>query len=300
MGNRSGKLAEGRSMNSKEDNKFDASLSISENIKTTGFTQAQTPVKNYLPVFVSLRQQLNIQHSSSIGKDNQDIDDCIKIGNTFVFTDWKHRQLTIYNVARTGIDRIPLRYAPYYITSIDCYTVAVSCTYYKTILIINLSGSVTSSIETSGYCHGISYNDNNLYVVIGVSIIHMIDMTGKVIRTIPPPSYHIHDITVDRDRLVFINNTSIYCCSLDGKQMWNFKNDKFQDLYRVKTDDERNVYVTDRIKNDVVVISDDGNHHRELLSESDGLYMPLGIYFDKKENILLACNVNDRKVLFST
>ncbi|VDI37390.1 Hypothetical predicted protein [Mytilus galloprovincialis] len=70
--------------------------------------------------------------------------------------------------------------------------------------------------------------------------------------------------------------------------MWKFK--KIPDLGRVTTDDEGNVYVTSEETHTVVVVSEDGKRHRELLTESDGLNKPWGIYYDKKENSLLVCN----------
>ncbi|CAG2218157.1 unnamed protein product [Mytilus edulis] len=253
--------------------------------------QDQISVKTNLPVSVTLRQQLNIKKSTN---ENLFITSCIKTGNTLVFTDCNNNRLIICNSDGTDIHHIPLSYKPHYITEIDSNTVAVSCLYDKTILIINISTrSITSTINTSGYCHGISYNDNNLYVVIDRSIIHVMDLTGKVIRTIPLPSNYIYDITVDRDRLVCIDITSIYCCSLDGKVIWQFEKDEFQDLTRVTTDNEGNVYVTNEKTHTVIVVSDDGKHHRELLTESDGLDEPRGIYFDKKENVLLVCNERD-------
>ncbi|CAG2224698.1 unnamed protein product [Mytilus edulis] len=259
-----------------------------EPIKEEIFTQDQAFVKNNLPVSVIFSQQLNIKKSEN---ENQSITSCIKIGNTLVFTDWSNNRLIICNSDGTDIHHIPLSYPPEYITEIDSNTVAVSCIYDSTILIINISTrSVTSTINTSGYCWGISYNDNNLYVVIDRSIIHVMDLTGKVIRTIPAPSDDITNITVDRDRLVYIDETSIYCCSLDGKLMWKFKMGEIQDLRRVSTDNEGNVYVTNEMTNTVLVVSEDGKHHRELLTKSDGLYRPWGIYFDKKENVLLVCN----------
>ncbi|CAG2252828.1 unnamed protein product [Mytilus edulis] len=253
------------------------------------FDEDQAYVKNNFPVSVTLRQQLNITKSEN---ESLFISSCIKTGNTLVFTDCNNKRLIICNSDGTDIHHIPLSYKPRFITEIDSNTVAVSCNNDSTILIINISTrSITSTINTSGFCDGISYNDNNLYVVIG-GIIHVMDLTGKVIRTIPVPTDDIRDITVDRDRLVCIDyiTSSIYCCSLDGKVMWKFKKDEFQDLRRVTTDNEGNVYVTDRRKNTVIVVSDDGKHHRELLTESDGLRNPCGIYFDKKENTLLICN----------
>ncbi|CAC5405130.1 unnamed protein product [Mytilus coruscus] len=226
------------------------------------FTQAQTPVKYNLPVSVNLRQQFNIKKSK---KENLSIFSCIKIGNTLVFTDYDNKRLIICNSDGTDIHHIPLSYTPYYMTEVNINTVAVSC-HNKTIPIINIStGSVTRTINTSGSCYGISYNDNNLYVVIDQSIIHVMDLTGKVIRTIPLPSGLILDITVDRDRLVCIGYRSIYCCSIEGKLIWKFKKDNFQDLNHVTTDDEGNVYVTHYKTNTVIVVSDDGKHYRKFL-----------------------------------
>ncbi|CAG2210555.1 unnamed protein product [Mytilus edulis] len=259
-----------------------------ETSKEETFIHDQASVKNNLPVSVTLRKQLNIKQST-----NEDlfITTCIKTGNTLVFTDCHNNRLIICNSDGTDIHHIPLSCKPRFITEIDSNTVAVTCRYDNTILIINISTrSITSTIKTSGSCFGISYNDNNLYVVINMDIIHVMDLTGEVIRTIPLPTDYILDITVDRDRLVCINITSIYCCSLDGKLMWEFKNDKFKTLNCVTTDNEGNVYVTDRETHTVLVVSDDGKHHRELLTESDGLDRPCGIYYDKKENILLVCN----------
>ncbi|XP_052097384.1 uncharacterized protein LOC127732394 isoform X2 [Mytilus californianus] len=262
--------------------------------KEEEIAQDQALVKANLPVSVILRQQFNIQKSKN---EYLTILSCIKIDNTLVFTDYRNERLIICNSDGTDIHHIPLYYQPYFMTEVNFNTVAVSCGRHRTILIINISTrSVTSTINTSGNCYGISYNDNKLYVVIDYSKMHVMDLTGKVIRTIPLPSGSIRDITVDRDRLVCTDVTSIYCCSLDGKLIWKFKMDKLQDLRRVTTDDEGSVYVTNDLTNTAVVVSDDGKHHRELLTESDGLKNPNGIYFDKKENILLVCNIRDGNV----
>ncbi|CAC5384440.1 unnamed protein product [Mytilus coruscus] len=272
---------------------FLVSVSKNEPIKEEAFAPAQVSVKTNLPVSVNLRQQLNIKKSSN---ENNHITSCIKIGNTLVFTDFKNKRLIICKVYGTDKHHIPLSYSLYYITEVNSITVAVSCIDDRTILIINIStGSVTSTINTSGYCYGISYNDNNLYVVIDQSIIHVMDLTGKVIRTIPLPSDRIYDITLDRDRLVCIDRASIYCCSLDGKLFWMFKHGKNQDLRHVTTDDEGNLYATNYNTNTVIVVSGDGKNYREPLTESDGLDRPGAIYFDKKETILLVCNYRGGK-----
>lgn len=240
---------------------------------------------------VTFRQQLSITLSKN---EALNIYDCLKVGNMLVFTDYNYNKLMLCNADSTDLHHISVSYTPHYITKLDNSTVAVSCYYNKTILIINISkGVVTSRISTSDLCRGISYNDNNLYVVIGGCILHVMNLTGKIIRTIPLPSDTIFDITVDRDRLVFVEYISIYCCSLDGNLIWKFENEKYQDFRRVTTDSEGNVYVTDLNTNTVVVVSADGRQYREILTESNGLNCPRGIYFEKPENVLVVCDRQD-------
>ncbi|VDI09503.1 Hypothetical predicted protein [Mytilus galloprovincialis] len=187
----------------------------------------------------------------------------------------------------SNVQHIPLPYKPWFITKIDHTTVAVSCS-NRHIPIIDIdTGTVTSTIVTSGHSEGISYNENNLYVVIDLSEVQMMDLTGKVTRTIPLPSYSTYYITVINGKLICIDSTSIYCCSLGGKQLWKFEERKYKDLRGLTTDGEGNVYVTDEITNTVLVVSNDGKNSIEILTESNGLNKPIGIHFDKKENILL-------------
>ncbi|XP_063438665.1 uncharacterized protein LOC134719603 isoform X2 [Mytilus trossulus] len=257
------------------------------------FAQAQTPVKHNIPVFVTLRQQLNVKMSRN---EYMNIGSCMKIGNTLVFTDYLNKQLIIRKTDVADVFYIPLPYRPCYITDIDSITVAVTCTLDRFILIINVStGEVTSTIETSDCLWGISYYNNNLYVVIGRSIkqMHVMDLTGNVIRTLPLGT--IRGITVHRDRLVCIELTTINCFALDGKLLWRFENEKYRNLNRVITDNDGNVYVTDENTNTVLVVYDDGRHYGDILTVSDELCQPAGIHFDKKQNILIVCNRQDGK-----
>ncbi|CAG2192639.1 unnamed protein product [Mytilus edulis] len=262
-----------------------------ENISTTEEVLYQRPVRDNFPVSINLRRQLDIRTNA-----NHLIYSCIKIGKTLVFAVFQTHQLIICNVNGTDIHHIPLAYFPHYITEVDSNTVAVSCTNTEVyidsqICLINMSTrSVTRKITISDECRGISYDDNNLYVVIARKRIQVMDLTGKEIRTIPLPTPDISDITVDRHRLVCINNTSIYYFSLDGTLMWEFKNDRYQLLHRVTTDADGNVYATDYNTHTVVAVSADKQQSEELITKSDGLNEPFAIYFEKKNNVLLVCN----------
>lgn len=221
------------------------------------------------------------------------IADCSRIGNRLVFTDCKFG-IFICNTDSTDVHSIPLDFKPLYITEVDSNTAAVSCPNDNTILIINIStGSVTGTIKTSSLCWGLSYDDDKLYVVLNCGNICVMDLTGKVIRTILLPLDTYKDITVYRDKFVCIDNTSIYCYSLDGKEMWKFENFGYRDLRRVTADSEGNVYMTDYYKKTVIVVSNNGKHYREILTDNNELKWPCGIYFDRKENLLFVSNAHD-------
>ncbi|XP_052097355.1 uncharacterized protein LOC127732361 [Mytilus californianus] len=110
--------------------------------KEEEFTRNQESVKTNLPVSVNLRKQLNIIKPKD---EDLNINSCIKTGNTLVFVDFSQIRLIICNSDGTDIDHISLFYRPFYMTQIDSYTVAVSCIFDRTILIINIpTGSVTT------------------------------------------------------------------------------------------------------------------------------------------------------------
>ncbi|VDI05801.1 Hypothetical predicted protein [Mytilus galloprovincialis] len=145
---------------------------------------------------------------------------------------------------------------------IDSNTVAVY-DHDRNIHIMKLStGSDISSIQLWGFCSGISYTNKSLYV-LSQGIIFVMDLTGKVSSSIHlsidiEDSDDIRHITVNRDRFICTDKTSIYCFSLEGKLMWKFKHPKYEYLRQVTTDDEGNIYATSIVTNAVTVVSGDG------------------------------------------
>jgi DNA-binding beta-propeller fold protein YncE len=59
-----------------------------------------------------------------------------------------------------------------------------------------------------------------------------------------------------------------------------------------------NVYVASLKNNSVVVISPDGKRCRTVLGDSDGIYQPLAICFDKVKNNLVVCNLYGTAFLY--
>ena len=84
------------------------------------------------------------------------------------------------------------------------------------------------------------------------------------------------------------------CCDLHGTTQWEFKDERIlMGPVGISVDNDGNVYAAGFKSNNVVVISPDGQRHRQLLSSKDGLRNPRVLDYDKSTNMLLV--VNERK-----
>ena len=89
------------------------------------------------------------------------------------------------------------------------------------------------------------------------------------------------------------------CCDLHGTTQWEFKGNR--DLYcplGISVDTDGNVYVVGCQSNNVMVISPDGQRHRQLLSSKDGLVSPRVLDYDRSTNRLLVVNQSNTAFLF--
>jgi DNA-binding beta-propeller fold protein YncE len=87
------------------------------------------------------------------------------------------------------------------------------------------------------------------------------------------------------------NTNTVTCCDLHGTIQWEFKDYRVLiGPHGISVDNDGNVYVVGYISNNVVVISPDGKHHRQLLSSMDGLLCPIVLDYDKSTNRLLVVN----------
>ncbi|CAC5384485.1 unnamed protein product [Mytilus coruscus] len=245
--------------------------------------------------FFSLRSEINLKTTSN---EILHISDCIVIEHQLVFTDRKNKQLIICSRNVSCIRNIPLSWSPWYITNINSDTVAVSYPVPTKIQIISLStGTVTCTFDISG-CRGIAQRCNELYVSVARKGIQVLDLSGNVLRALPAPSDNIYRITINKDRLfcVDIHGFIVYCCDINGgKVVWKFANEKYKTVLGATTDDQGNVYMTGAGPDNVVMITPDGKHEKELLTASYGLHYPHGIYYDKTNKCLLLANEKDGK-----
>ena len=108
-------------------------------------------------------------------------------------------------------------------------------------------------------------------------------------------------VATSRDKLYYTNyNThTVICCDLHGTTQWEFNDQRvLQRPCGISVDNEGNVYVVGNSSKNVVVISSDGQRHRQLLSNKDGLVSPLVLDYDRSTNKLLVVNERDTAFLF--
>jgi len=106
-------------------------------------------------------------------------------------------------------------------------------------------------------------------------------------------------VATSGDKLYYTNDNTqtVTCCDLHGTTQWKFKDTRVLHGPRgITVDNDGNLYVVGRHSNNVVVISPDGQRHRQLLSSKDGLSCPNVLDYDKSTNRLLV--VNERRTAF--
>ena len=113
--------------------------------------------------------------------------------------------------------------------------------------------------------------------------------------------YHDDYVATSGNKLYYTNVSThaVTCCDLHGATQWEFKDNRvLQYPTGISVDNDGNVYVVGFSSNNVVVVSPDGQHHRQLLSSKDGLSSPSVLDYEKSINRLLVVNQSGTAFLF--
>ena len=158
----------------------------------------------------------------------------------------------------------------------------------------------TISMDTRIY--SMAVRGRIIYYCAGNKGLKMINLSDKSVSDIINSEMSDYDyVATSRDKLYYTNyNThTVTCCDLHGTTQWQFNDQRvLQYPCGISVDNEGNVYVVGDISNNVVVISSDGQRHRQLLSSKDGLVRPAVLDYNRSTNNLLVVNDNDTAFLF--
>ncbi|XP_063396945.1 uncharacterized protein LOC134681306 [Mytilus trossulus] len=184
----------------------------------------------------------------------------------------------------------------------DSQKLVVTSGIEKSITTINMKDRKTEKmIQCGSSVYGIVHKDGQLFYNgydSGLCVVSLDDesVTHLVNDTLPSNC----SIAIWSDQLYYINDDdSVVCCDLQGKLKWKSELKPFlQCAQGIAVDNHGRVYVSGFHSHNVVVISPDGNKHRVLLLEKDGIKNPQALFFDRTNNKLLIANKRYQAFLY--
>ena len=187
----------------------------------------------------------------------------------------------------------------------DNNTIAVSSGYTdnRCIVIIDIENQkvmTTISMDTS-IC-GMGVRGRTIYYCTSDKGLLMLNLSDKSVSDITKSKMSSVDyVATYGDKLYYTNcyTHTVTCCDLHGTTLWEFKDScVLKGPLGISVDNDGNVYVVGYSTNNVVVISPDGQRHRQLLSSTDGLSVPYVLNYDQSTNRLLVVNRSSTAFLF--
>lgn len=200
---------------------------------------------------------------------------CVIIGKLFVFVDLTTKRLIIHQTNGSHKEDITLSGDPRCLTVINNTDVAVLYSESNIEIISIDTGRVQNTIRTRGDNKGISYQKGLLFIHFHDKvIIDGIDLKEEIIQSnsyqpSSPGSLSLQYLSTATDRLFFTGGFISYCCDWFGAVLWKFTNEMMKFPEGIITDEMGNVYVGSYGYNNVIVISPDGKHYKELLTRKD-------------------------------
>ncbi|CAG2208911.1 unnamed protein product [Mytilus edulis] len=161
--------------------------------------------------------------------------------------------------------------------------------------------SKTKSIKVDSYNGGVAYKDGYLIYCAREKGIQMISLNDETITNVNNTKLSgLAYVTTFGDKLFYTNcNDSVTCCDYHGHILWTFCDKSVvRSPQGVSVDNDGNVYVVGCNTSNVVVISADGQHYRQLLSSEDGLSFAWALHYDTSTNELLVSNPSNEAFLY--
>ncbi|XP_071148771.1 uncharacterized protein [Mytilus edulis] len=225
---------------------------------------------------------------------------CMSREGDLLFTDHVLKK-SLYVIESDGTFKYDMSVDPSFgfdITFVDDNNVAITSgnSWMRTgIDIINIdSQSKIKFIELPGCSYGITRDHDSLFVCVekrGIYKVNSLDYTTSHVISCNLPSISYVSVLDNKIYYTDNKNNSVVCCDNKGSRHWTFKNDSVLRLPRGLTvDNDNNVFVAGERSSNVVIISNDGKQHKEILTEEDGLREPSAIFFDKQKRELLVAN----------
>jgi DNA-binding beta-propeller fold protein YncE len=257
--------------------------------------QAQMMVADLSPPMSVENIQLNLKQKINIKGTN--IRGCSLLPDgRMVFSCYRSRTVRFIN--KEGIESFQISkdntgsFDTVYIKDINSVAVSSGYGHNPCIDIIDIeSKKVMTTISMDTLIIGMTVRGRTIYYCAQSKGLKMLNLSDRSVSDIISSDMsNVSYVATSGDKLYYTNTTThtVTCCDLHGTTQWKFKDQRvLQFPYGISVDNDGNVYVAGYFSNNVMVISPDGQRHRELLSSKDGLVNPCVLDYDKSTNRLL-------------
>jgi len=186
----------------------------------------------------------------------------------------------------------------------DSNNIAVSSGqgYNRCITIIDIeSKKVMSAFSMDTNIYGMAVRGRTIYCCASDKGLKMLNFSDKSVSDLISNKSNVCYVATSGDQLYYThwNTDTVTCCNLQGTTQWEFTDRRvLRGSVGISVDNDGNVYVVGYHSDNVVVISPDGQRHKQLLSSKDGLVFPRVLDYDKYTNRLLVVNGSITAFLF--
>ncbi|XP_071123425.1 uncharacterized protein [Mytilus edulis] len=249
---------------------------------------------------VATQMSINTQVVSTYG--------CSMISNDrLAFNSYWEFKVIIFNI--NGLKEFEVKmpcqaYDIVYISEYNELAVTSGASAKTCIYIIDLERKqIKKTIPLDSKNYGIALKNNQLIYSghdKGIRMINLRDNSiSDIVRDAMPSDCYTATV---RDKIYHTNRetSTVTCYNLQGKIQWTFLNESVLKNPRgIDVDNDGNVFVVGFSSNNLVVISPDGQRHREVLTTDDGLSHPVSLRYSGSKKQLLIANFNNKAHLFN-
>ncbi|VDI71778.1 Hypothetical predicted protein [Mytilus galloprovincialis] len=207
-----------------------------------------------------------------------------------------HYKLFVINIETHKHESFDLENKPNNMTSIDDNIVALPYPDIQKVDMLNLkTGRIEHTIKVN--CLAIFHSNDHLYV-IKYGKVERINIAGVSIESFNLPTKMIKHISVYDKRLFYTCYESLYCCDLNGTQLWRFIPKIEKRLSDVATDKYGNIYVSSADPVNVLVISQEGKYLKHISMNFENETRPVKIHCDELHNRLSILRPSNNVIAF--
>ncbi|VDH91014.1 Hypothetical predicted protein [Mytilus galloprovincialis] len=235
---------------------------------------------------------MNIETKIDLNIEKQISDMICLMDGRVIVVEWSGK-VNLLNQNGKLEKQVPISGDAVSVTQITQNTIAITYPYQKAIKIFNMDNeTVTKVITLDKACYGLEFSNNSLIVGLNSEEICMLDLEGNILKSIQVQSKSLLCYLVYCNNRVIYSDLvgdTVYCVDESGKQIWDYQQD-LKGPEGLCTDTYGNIIVADLNSSRIIVISNDGQISKVIISEEEGLEDPICICLKPNESSGYICD----------